>query len=685
MKGKDGNVIVLNQDCSDSEASQKNKGLKAKLHDTADDQVNNSVQKSKSQKLEIKKSKFEENDSPDKNKTFSVEESVDCLESEINRSIEMSSVQKEDPVPQQVKSKQVSKPKQPKAKKAPKKIAFDIQGTHEITKIELLSKSLIFQVIYWLLSVATLGLIPLINKWSNNKFYSGFCFRKVSSLQDANYVALSDIFGFFIVSKLAFKSVFISKELECETYVFEHNYRTFYFDEMKQQFMNLADVAEKEIYDNFSKAYKSARLEDEVVSLTETFGVNKLQPNLKSFRSLVIDSILTPLVFFEGLSLALIYMNDEIVYFCLLLAFFSVVLVANTYEKYRAETKLLESINFAEKIMVVRKTQDGIFKKKIIDSAELVIGDLVEITNNLRVPADMILIHGACIIKEDFNKDTTRSSTRIAIDSMGIDEPRNSKCSLLAGNQVLYTLNQINEGCFAIILRTGFNCKRAEKLKLIINNQIKLKQNTWEVFLLISFIAMSCLLPIGSILMNKIFHIGGRMSTHNMIAHLADFVVIFLKPIIPLLILIVVKLSTRRLNQQGITINDKDNLQNAGRLRQIIFENKLLLGEEKITAGFVLNNIAEIGKPVFEKIVTSTKKLLKSAEVNDNTRKFCEVAGLCNLVFKVGNEFFGSETEKEMLGQSAFNLSNLSAKEKFSFQEVNSQSCLQRNTKSNDS
>lgn len=246
---------------------------------------------------------------------------------------------------------------------------------------------------------------------------------------------------------------------------------------------------------------------------------------------------------------------------------------------------------------------------------------------------------------------------------MGVDQPLSAKCSLLAGNQVLYTLNQINEGCFAIVLRTGFNCKRAEKLKLIINNQIRQKQSSWEIFLLIALLSITLLFPVVQLMASKVFHKGAKFSQHQTISHLTDIILILLKPIIPLLFLIVVKLSTLRLSKQGITTNGKQRLQDTGRLRDIIFENRLMLAEEKTTAGFVLCNTVELGKPVFEKITTSPKRLYKAAETSENVRHFCEVAGLCNMVFKVGNEFYGSETEKELLSESAFNLTNYYSKD----------------------
>lgn len=48
--------------------------------------------------------------------------------------------------------------------------------------------------------------------------------------------------------------------------------------------------------------------------------------------------------------------------------------------------------------MVIRKDSDGISKKQIIDSQELVPGDLIEITNEMIVPSDVVLLYGSCVI-----------------------------------------------------------------------------------------------------------------------------------------------------------------------------------------------------------------------------------------------------------------------------------------------
>lgn len=55
--------------------------------------------------------------------------------------------------------------------------------------------------------------------------------------------------------------------------------------------------------------------------------------------------------------------------------------------------------------MVIRKDSEGVSKKCIVDSKELVPGDLIELTNNMIVPADIVLIYGSCVVKDNCKPD----------------------------------------------------------------------------------------------------------------------------------------------------------------------------------------------------------------------------------------------------------------------------------------
>jgi cation-transporting ATPase 13A2 len=590
--------------------------------------------------------KILESDSPVKHSSFSMDDSLEQIK-ESKPAVQSNSTKPKKAMP---------KLRKEHCREA-KKDSLQVKGSSEIDSVELLKKSLFLQVFYSVASVLTFGLLPLANKWSNNRLYCKLCFRVVDELTDSDSLAVTDTFGSFSIVLLRVKQVWAGMGRELHTFVFEHNYSLFYYDEDKHEFCNLFEAAENHIYDNFHSSFKTARVEEEVVVLKNTFGPNRLQPNLRSFRSIVIDSLLTPLVFFEAICLGLLHSNGQSVYFLFLSCLFVVMLVMNIQEKFRAENRLLESVDFAEQIMVIRKTKDGLFKKRIIDSGELVVGDMVEVTNSLKVPADMVLVQGVCVVKDDFATDDDNTSTRIALDCMGVSGPRNRKCSLLAGNQVLYTLNKFNESCLAVVVRIGFSCKRAEKLKQMIVGMSRRSQSSWQLALLVAAVAVCCLYPLAQVLVMKVFHKKAAVHVPSLIDSLCQLLTICLKPLLPILALLVIKLSTRRLSHRDISINDHRQFQSAGRIRQIVFESKLLLSEEKVTAGYLLvSNDCDGQRPVFDKILTNPKRLFKQAETSLVARRFCEVAGMCNLVFKVGSDLFGSETEKEMIANSGFNL-----------------------------
>lgn len=103
--------------------------------------------------------------------------------------------------------------------------------------------------------------------------------------------------------------------------------------------------------------------------------------------------------------------------------------------------------------MVIRKDNEDISKKTIVDSSELVPGDLIEITNNMIIPADIVLIYGSCVVKDNFKPDQHISNTKISIETTfnqtlkEIDENN----LIFSGNEILYTVNHINEGCFGLV------------------------------------------------------------------------------------------------------------------------------------------------------------------------------------------------------------------------------------------
>lgn len=66
--------------------------------------------------------------------------------------------------------------------------------------------------------------------------------------------------------------------------------------------------------------------------------------------------------------------------------------------------------------MVIRRDVEGISKKSIIGSRQLVPGDLIEITNNMILPSDVILIYGTCVVEDPSQPRKTHTNTKTAVE-----------------------------------------------------------------------------------------------------------------------------------------------------------------------------------------------------------------------------------------------------------------------------
>jgi Cft2 family RNA processing exonuclease len=73
----------------------------------------------------------------------------------------------------------------------------------------------------------------------------------------------------------------------------------------------------------------------------------------------------------------------------------------------------------------------------ILDSSELVPGDLIEITNNLVIPADILLIYGKCVVRESTLGKRTFTKINFKEGQGGKLKDILNINSLSAGNKVI--------------------------------------------------------------------------------------------------------------------------------------------------------------------------------------------------------------------------------------------------------
>ena len=113
-----------------------------------------------------------------------------------------------------------------------------------------------------------------------------------------------------------------------------------------------------------------------------------------------INILCKPIATFEILFLILLHVLNLRSYFIFLSLFLLYQLISEIISQGEKEQRLNSLTEKDSKVMVIRRDSGEISKKQIIDSKELVPGDLIEITNEMIVPADVVLLYGSCVIQE---------------------------------------------------------------------------------------------------------------------------------------------------------------------------------------------------------------------------------------------------------------------------------------------
>ena len=640
--------VEIEQSFEDKKKKKKNQTHSKKAN------IEKAKPQPKKSKPELKRSLVDEESNDENNSDISSEHEEESFEQTVE--VVTKPVQKS--TKQQEKAQKLCKKIQNRSSKTKKDGAIsvvDIEGSSELQQARLVRKNIYAEYLYYLISLLTCGLLSLINHWLHNKLYIWCTYKATSAFESATHVELPLKNNGKVYRNLSKRKVYITEVFEFDTYIFEHNYSLFFMNEQTGTFQSLYDLAESRINAAFAGGFKGGRYESEVAALKSSFGQNTMKITFKPLLERLKELVLSPMTTFEIVAALFLYFNRYIAFAFALICVLFIQLYSEFKESVIKEKQVAASIDFSEKVMVVRRTKDEVYKKKIVDSSDLVIGDLIEITNNLLVPADVALTHGSCVVKEEFDNENSKNKTKVAFGTFGVQSLSDEKIILQAGSHIVYTVTHMSEGCFGIVLRTGFATKRGQALRANLA-QNTIKDNKWGRVLLYAFFSVTIIAGITFLLHQKLVLKKKHLDFKRWLDNIVEAFLVLLNPVIPLAFGFVLKQSYERLRRINIEILDTSKLKMTGRLRNILLESNVLVTKQRTTAGLILANNNGTDSASFDRLCTSTKKFFKSVGENSIARRFSEAFGLCNFTTKVSEEIYGGCAEVEMLRNSAFEL-----------------------------
>ncbi|KAL1411623.1 putative cation-transporting ATPase 1 [Vanrija albida] len=233
-------------------------------------------------------------------------------------------------------------------------------------------------------------------------------------------------------------------------------------------------------------------------TLKATYGPNECHIPIPSFVELFAEHSVAPFFVFQMFCVAL-WMLDEYWYYSLFTAFMLVVFECTVvFQRVRT---LTEFRTMSITPYPVQALRDGKWVEVI--SSELVPGDVISVLRtkpDSGIPCDLLLLRGTAIVNEAM---LSGESTPLLKESIELREgtdrldingaDRNSV--LFSGTKALQVskpeaggITTPDEGCLAVVLRTGFGTTQGQLVRTMIFSQERVSANNFESFLFILFL-----------------------------------------------------------------------------------------------------------------------------------------------------------------------------------------------------
>ena len=531
------------------------------------------------------------------------------------------------------------------------------QGSHDYT---LLSVNMFGCLFYWVLCLTTAGILLLLDFNFDWKFYNLLKWKYVKKVEGASGVLVRGEHGKaeYLPLRMEELSLGQTDAPSVEVVVFKNGSK-YYFNKGSKTFRNVRETIFKTRVHDLVEKNKRGLKHSNIEKLRKTFGPNVL--NFQSPFSLTTCAFQLYHFVLLGYTFAL-YHFEHFVYAFVLLCCFVVSVTRTLLRKKQKEDAIRKHFEIREKVMVLRRSDEGINIKNIINSEELVPFDVVEVSNQSRVPADMVLIHGRCLVSSDRTphmRSAIPSDRNCDLDSL------EDIHFLRAGEKVDFTINNVNEGVFAMVVGTGLGTLQGFELRKLLANIGRKNRYVSQVQ---TFVKRNSLFVLGLasvVLMTEVFvfrskkYIQFGKGVYDNTLRVFEMVLVLLKPVAVLLMKYVDDLGVLRLAQVGVEVNQLNTFANQlQNVQTVLLEDTNVAKCKNQIGGFMLTKQNEDDQfCLFRKPVKKAETLQrKEGESDARVRHFLMALGCCNNSAKINNSLYGNRRDEALVNASGFDI-----------------------------
>jgi len=311
-------------------------------------------------------------------------------------------------------------------------------------------------ILFWTGSIVTCGILYLLDFWFL-KLHLRLRYKEAAPEEATHLLVKSENYTELVLTKTKntrdFGLIPTFEYHQLPYYYRENTYRPIYFD---------VKVPHSEIIQKYSQGMQSA---DEIANNKEIFGNCEIRVPKKGVGKLFLEEMLHPFYIFQ-IGSCVLWFSDGYTYYAYSILLITIVsLVSSLYQTNKNIKDLNEMAFFKTKVKALRQ---GVWE--LIESVELVPGDVIEIPEGDKMPCDAILLSGSCIVEEGM---LTGESVPVLKDHLAhtqsvFDIETDKKSLVYQGTKVLQTKNFASERVTAVVIRTGFTTMKGKLVRSIL-------------------------------------------------------------------------------------------------------------------------------------------------------------------------------------------------------------------------
>lgn len=379
-----------------------------------------------------------------------------------------------------------------------KRLPREFQLDYEVKTITPVVTKVWGEVVFWVLSIVTAGLLALIFRWCKRVFRS-LRYTEVP-VEQANYLLLLDEGNEEVVIDIRRGKDKVGKD----TIVIDYRYTQYIYDpeaisevhgpkgqksEKQGAFVMVRNVIDET--NNQVRSHRDGVLVSDLPYLQSLYGVNSTMIKVTPIWKLFIDEALSTFNLYQVFAAIIWYFRDYFAYAVTILIFAAMSIVFAIYVLRKDQNKI-NSMAQKYEVQVYRRQPDGSSVQMKISSEDLVPGDVFEVDGKKQLPCDAILIEGQCLIDEAALTGESVPMHKTPLPATEAAFSESEKGHLLYSGTTCLTSESIEDPskpAVAMVYQTGFNTSKGLLIRSIMFNNPGLyqfeKDGNWFLLYLI--------------------------------------------------------------------------------------------------------------------------------------------------------------------------------------------------------